>query len=516
MISILFYVFIYCNADIILNKLYLSNYSTNLNNELIQSNANFYYSIINIHFFSLSVYSIYIVKNFINYNVIRKDSIALAFVYIKYSLTIFLTENITLSQYEFSRYIMWVFSTPLMLKMYCDVNNLKLHDINFQYHILPVIINIFMYPYKNTKTHLYFTEISWVSFLFFMKSLYAKGNLTFTNVFLFVWSIFMFLNLIDTLQIRDIYSINIYYSYADMISKMMTGIIIDDYNEQKISQINNIDLQSVQFISYIVKHINKYKNDNAIITDQCNKFIDFINHQCLAKIPENKYALEQELLKKILPFNFEKEYIANSNYNSNSIASANANANAKHFNMICVLFTDIVNYTELAKKYDDTIIFQLLYNIYVKFDTIIKKYPHLQKIETIGDAYMVVGDIYRNINNHKIVIKEIILFALDIVKEVKTIKTPDKVPLCIRIGIHIGNVSIGILGNEIPRLCVVGNTVNVASRLQSSAEVDTIQFSRHIYEKLEEIDFGINFEIVTKENIFLKNLGSVTTYNITP
>ena len=94
MISILFYVFIYCNADIILNKLYLSNYSTVLNNELIQSNANFYYSIINIHFFSLSVYSIYIVKNFINYNVISKDSIALAFIYIKYSLTIFFSENI--------------------------------------------------------------------------------------------------------------------------------------------------------------------------------------------------------------------------------------------------------------------------------------------------------------------------------------------------------------------------------------------------------------------------------------
>jgi class 3 adenylate cyclase len=129
---------------------------------------------------------------------------------------------------------------------------------------------------------------------------------------------------------------------------------------------------------------------------------------------------------------------------------------------------------------------------------------------------MVVGDIFRNSINHKIVVKEMILFALDIVKEIKKIKTPDNIPLCIRIGINMGSVSVGILGNEIPRLCVVGNTVNMASRLQSTAEIDTIQLSRHIYEQLEEIEFDIKFEVIPKENVFLKNMGSITTYNIPP
>jgi class 3 adenylate cyclase len=161
--------------------------------------------------------------------------------------------------------------------------------------------------------------------------------------------------------------------------------------------------------------------------------------------------------------------------------------------MICVLFTDIVNYTELAKKYDDKTIFEMLNCIYNAFDNIIKKYPHLQKIETIGDAYMVVGDIFRNNINHKIVIKEIILFALDIIKEIKIIKIPGDIPLSIRIGINMGNVTVGILGNELPRLCVVGNTVNMAARLQSTADIDTIQLSRHIYEQLEDIDFDEKF-----------------------
>ena len=156
----------------------------------------------------------------------------------------------------------------------------------------------------------------------------------------------------------------------------------------------------------------------------------------------------------------------------------------------------------------------MLNSIYIKFDSIIKKYPHLQKIETIGDAYMVVGDIFRYDMNHKIVIKELILFAFDIIKEIKTIKTPDDKVLSIRIGINMGAISVGILGNEIPRLCVVGNAVNVASRLQSTAEINTIQLSKHIYEQLEEIEFDIKFEITKKDNVFLKNIGSVTTYNI--
>lgn len=499
---LLFYIFLYCNADIILNKLYLSNYDTITNNELLQNNQLFYYSIIHQNLFALSVYSMYIVKNGIHYNSINKISIALSFVYIKYILSSLLNENMTLNQYEFSRNIMWLFATPLMLKMYCDVNHLKLRQINIHYHIIPTIINIFIYPHKHTPIFYYFIGSSWLMILFFIKTLYSKKNLIFTNIYLFIWIIFICINMIDLFQITDKYTVNLYYSCADMISKMITSIIVNDYNEKELTQINNMDLQSVQFVSYMINHINKYKNYNVVVTPQCDNFIYFTTQHFLAKMPINKVGLEQELLKKILPFNLDKDYIEN------------IYSNAKQFNMTCVLFTDIVNYTELANKYDDKTIFEMLYSIYTIFDNIIKKYPHLQKIETIGDAYMVVGDIFRNSNNHPLVVKEIILFALDIIQKIKIIKTPDNIPLSIRIGINIGNVSVGILGNEIPRLCVVGNTVNMASRLQTTADIDTIQLSHHIYEQIQDIEFDIKFEIIKKENVFLKNIGSVCTYNI--
>jgi class 3 adenylate cyclase len=470
----------------------------------------------NINKFGLSIYFIYLIKNIIYYNATNNYSILLALIYIKYTLNIILQNNMTLYEYEFNRNIMWLFATPLMIKMYCNVNNLKLRESYIQYHIIPVVINIFIYPYYNTNIYYYFIGFSWILLLIFMKSLYEKRSLLFTNVYLFIWSIFMLLNIIDLLNITNKYDVILYYSFADMLSKIMTSIIINDYNERELMQISNMDLQSVQFITYLIKYIKKYRNENAIITIQCNKFIDYTTKQLSIKIPENKTILEQELLKKILPLDLDKEYIENINVITEVNPSA-MTTSAKQFNMICILFSDIVNYTELAKKYNDKIIFQLLYSIYTSFDNIIKKYPHLQKIETIGDAYMVVGDIFRYDMNHKIVIKELILFAFDIIKEIKTIKTPDdKEVLSIRIGINMGAISVGILGNEIPRLCVVGNAVNVASRLQSTAEINTIQLSKHIYEQLEEIEFDIKLEITKKDNVFLKNIGSVTTYNISP
>ena len=504
------------NTDIILNKIYLSNYTT-LHTELITYNSNFHFALINLNTFAFLTYIFYICKNLLHYNPINKTSISLAFVYINYTLHILLHNDISLASYEFNRHIMWLFSTPLMLQMYCDINNMTLVDIKAHYHVIPLLLYIFVYPYKRQTVYYIVLFFSWFLLSKFIQCLYAKRNRTFTNIILFIWMIFMCINIVEILQLTTIYNINLFYAFADLISKMMTTIIVSDYNERELVQINNMDLQSVQFVSYMIKNIKKYQSENAVITGQCNQFIDVTRHQLLVKIPENKTALEQELLKKILPFDFYKGYIENKQNMTDIDEEPVTNVSSKHFDMICVLFTDIVNYTELASKHNDTVIFRLLYSIYITFDQIIKKYPHLQKIETIGDAYMVVGDIFRTEHNYKTVVKEIILFALDIMKEIKTITTPDNEPLSIRIGINMGNVSVGILGDEIPRLCVVGSAVNKASRLQSTADINSIQLSRHVYEQLDEADLeAIGYDIVTKENVFLKNLGSVTTYSIYP
>jgi len=321
---------------------------------------------------------------------------------------------------------------------------------------------------------------------------------------------FISINLLDIVNICNPIVINGLYNIADTLSKFICHVVISNYNEQEIIISENMDLQSVKFISHMIKSIKQFEDNNTKLTSFSKNIIKYYKQKFINKIPTTNEKLKLELLTKILPLDFDKDYIIN------NMASNNIRIN-KEFNFICVMFMDIVNYTELAKRYKNgDIIFKLLDNVYYHFDNIIKKYLYLQKIETIGDAYMVVGDIFRDELNYKNVVKEIILLALEFIKEIKTIKTPDNIPLCIRIGINIGNVNIGILGNEIPRLCVVGNTVNVAARLQSTADSDTIQMSRHIYEFVNEIDFGINIEYIEKDNVFLKNIGSITTYNIKP
>lgn len=503
---LLFYIFLYSNIDSILNKLYLLNtIPISYQEEWIVENTHFYYFIKRLSIFILSTYSIFIIKTLICRKTINKYSLALALIYIKYLINILFNGRMLFCEYEFSRSIMWVFTSPLMLKMYSDANEMNIAKLNIHYHMIPVTINIFIYPYRNIYPQIYwcFIGVSYISFTFFMKTLYKYKTYLFTNILLLIWTVYMVINIIEIFNITDKYTINILYLCADMIGKMTSNIIINDYNEIEENVKNKMDLQCIHFTSYMLENINKYYTDNSIITNTCEEYITYVKKQYSSKIPENKDLLKKELLQKILPFGMENEYIKNEN-------------SSKRYEMICILFTDIVNYTELSKKYDDKIIFRLLNEVYRAFDKIIKKYAHVQKIETIGDAYMVVGDIYRQSNNHTQVIQEMILLSFEFIREIKKINTPDDIPLSLRVGINMGKVSIGILGNEIPRLCIVGNAVNVASRLQSTADVNSIQMSRHIYEQLGEITFDESFNIITKENVFLKNIGSVNTFNIYP
>lgn len=503
------YLFLYSIIDGILNTFYLSKFDNSFfdkSNNIIKDNKSFYYSLTTINSFILSVYIFYIFYYLFLSKAKNKYSLTLAFIYSKYSLNVFLNPN-TVLEYEYSRAIMWVFATPLMLKLYCDINYIKLKDINFLYHYIPCFTYIIIFPYKNNlKIYYTYFALSCILMILFMKKLISKIHLKFTKIFICIWSMFIILHLLEITKIIDKYILNILYLTADMIGKVVTNYLIHDNIEQKYAIKNSIDLQSINFIKYLLNKIEHYNKNNTKKSLECNNLIKYITKKLDIFIPDKKDELEIELLKKILPFGFEKTYINNyySNYSSSN----------KEFDNICILFTDIVSYTELANKYEDKVIFNLLNNIYIKFDNIIKKYIHLQKIETIGDAYMVVGDIFRDNDNYKTAIKEIILIAFEFIEKIKTIETPNKIPLSIRIGIHIGSVVVGILGSEIPRLCVVGNTVNIASRLQSTTEENTIQISDDLYNIIKKLNININIEYMIKKDVFLKNIGNVNTYTI--
>jgi len=227
------------------------------------------------------------------------------------------------------------------------------------------------------------------------------------------------------------------------------------------------------------------------------------NANKMIKYNTEKYKeliLRTNLLKQLLPYGLEKYYLERKR---KYIKNKNG----------CILFADIVGYCEIAEKYTDIVTYLILDDIYSRFDLIIRKYPHIQKIETIGDAYMVVGDL-NNLEFNPDLYLNICEFAFEIIEEIKKVKTPNH-KLDLRIGIHMGSYIISVLGSINPRLCIIGKDVNKTSRLQSTAEKNTIQISKWLYDILLKIDRAReNYNFVKNENVYLKNIKLTTTYTM--
>ena len=482
------YVISYYQLDNLL-KMYIYN-----NFDPFKSNPIIFYPVINTaNVFILGILSfltIYLCYNSNkNYNIY-----SLSFIYMKYIFdNIYYFNKINLFQHDFKRSIMWLFTTPLILKLYCDINNLKLTDINYSYHLTSNLIYVFLFPIKNTYYNIHFIILLSIPEIYFIYQLFNFIHYKHTKLIIYIWFLFTIIVLIETLNIINLHDLQISYLLSDMIAKITFIIIMHNHEKEKEYIQNNMDIQSISLLTSIKKTITHFQK-LSIITSKCDYMIKSINTDLYQYyMPFDNTQLKLELLKKILPMELEEDYLSQLN-------------NYKNYENICVLFIDIVSYTEIAKIYDETIIYKLLNEIYTRFDNVVIRYTNLQKIETIGDAYMVVSDIYTNNTSAK----DIVLLAIELLKEIKFIKSPNNKVLQLRIGIHIGKVVVGILGIEIPRLCIIGNTVNIANRIQTTADPDVIQISEQVYNVIKHDEISKIFKL--KENVNLKNIGSINTY----
>ena len=154
---------------------------------------------------------------------------------------------------------------------------------------------------------------------------------------------------------------------------------------------------------------------------------------------------------------------------------------AERFDSATVLFADIVNFTQLSERTTATEVVQMLDQIFSRFDALADQHG-LEKIKTIGDAYMVVGGVPEARADHASAVAKM---SLDMLRVLRELEGPAFASLSLRIGIHSGPVVAGVIGKRKFAFDLWGDTVNTASRMESHGQPDRVHVSEATFELLK-------------------------------
>nr|XP_032629112.1 guanylate cyclase soluble subunit alpha-2 [Chelonoidis abingdonii] len=155
---------------------------------------------------------------------------------------------------------------------------------------------------------------------------------------------------------------------------------------------------------------------------------------------------------------------------------------ARKFDDVTMLFSDIVGFTAVCAQCTPMQVISMLNELYTRFDHQCG-FLDIYKVETIGDAYCVAAGLHRKSLSHA---KPIALMALKMMELSEEVLTPDGRPIKMRIGIHSGSVLAGVVGVRMPRYCLFGNNVTLASKFESGSHPRRINVSPTTYQLLKK------------------------------
>ncbi|HRG77656.1 MAG TPA: adenylate/guanylate cyclase domain-containing protein, partial [Leptospiraceae bacterium] len=213
------------------------------------------------------------------------------------------------------------------------------------------------------------------------------------------------------------------------------------------------------------------------------------------EIAEQEKAKSEKLLLNILPEEVAKEL------------KENGLVKPVYYESVSVMFTDLKGFTKVAETMSVENLVKELDASFYYFDDIITKY-NLEKIKTIGDSYMCAGGLPKVNNTHII---DTCLAAIEIqrvMEQAKEIKKTLNLPYWeLRIGIHTGPVIAGVVGKKKFAYDIWGDTVNIASRMESSGEPNKINISKEVYEQVKAF-----FDCEYRGKVKAKNKGDIDMY----
>ena len=210
---------------------------------------------------------------------------------------------------------------------------------------------------------------------------------------------------------------------------------------------------------------------------------------------EKEKGVSDDLLHNILPREIAKE-----------IKERGATA-AKHFDAVTVLFTDFKGFTQIAEKLSPSELVAEIHTCFSEFDAIVTRHG-LEKIKTIGDAYMCAGGIPVPNQSHA---RDAVSAALEIrdfmLRYQRSRAASGHDGFEIRIGIHTGPVIAGVVGKKKFAYDIWGDTVNTASRIESSGEAGCVNISAATYQRVRD-----DFHCVHRGQIAAKGKGLMDMY----
>ncbi|HRI21948.1 MAG TPA: adenylate/guanylate cyclase domain-containing protein [Panacibacter sp.] len=256
------------------------------------------------------------------------------------------------------------------------------------------------------------------------------------------------------------------------------------------------DSRRVEFFKTISSQL-AISLDNAFLYAEMEQKVKDRTIELVSKNAEltNEKKKSDDLLLNILPAETANEL---KNFGKTS---------ARRYNSATVLFSDIKNFSTIAETLSPEDLVSELDLIFKKFDEISMKY-HLEKIKTIGDAYMAVGGLPEN---NKATVKNVVEAAVEMLEFIKNLadirKQQGRQHFEIRLGIHTGSVIAGVVGNIKFQYDIWGNTVNLAARMEQYGQPGKVNISQATFNLVKD-----NFNCVYRGKIGAKNMGEVDMY----
>jgi class 3 adenylate cyclase len=206
---------------------------------------------------------------------------------------------------------------------------------------------------------------------------------------------------------------------------------------------------------------------------------------------ELQESIARELLDNTLPIPISKEL------------ASHQGAIAEHHSTAYVLFADLVGFTELAARVSANELLTLLDDIFRRFDTLVMAHD-MEKIKTIGDAYMAAGGLTQS---KFCSADKAIKLGVAMHDVLDAFNQENNTTLSLRIGVHTGPVVAGVIGDLRFAYDIWGDTVNVASRLESTGIPGRVHISHNLQELLEEKQLA-----TLRGEVNLKGVGSRETW----